>query len=121
VRDVTGTTQSVIARLESGRARPSTKTLERLATATGTLIRLKRPSGENGDCLPISKNDPVADSDSHRSPKSGVERARLGWDTPLALMPGRSIIFACALVGNLLFLDRRMDMHRSVLTVGTIS
>jgi ribosome-binding protein aMBF1 (putative translation factor) len=34
------TTQSVIARLESGRARPSTKTLERLATATGTHLRI---------------------------------------------------------------------------------
>jgi ribosome-binding protein aMBF1 (putative translation factor) len=34
------TTQSVIARLESGRARPSTKTLERLATATGTRLRI---------------------------------------------------------------------------------
>ncbi len=30
------TTQSVIARLESGRARPSTQTLDRLALATGT-------------------------------------------------------------------------------------
>jgi transcriptional regulator with XRE-family HTH domain len=40
VRDVTSTTQSVIARLESGRARPSTKTLERLATATGTRLRI---------------------------------------------------------------------------------
>jgi ribosome-binding protein aMBF1 (putative translation factor) len=29
------TTQSVIARLESGRSRPSTQTLERLAAATG--------------------------------------------------------------------------------------
>ncbi|MBZ5674186.1 MAG: helix-turn-helix transcriptional regulator [Acidobacteriia bacterium] len=34
------TTQSVIARLESGRARPSTKTLERLAAATGTRLRI---------------------------------------------------------------------------------
>ena len=34
------TTQSVVARLESGRARPSTKTLERLATATGTRLRI---------------------------------------------------------------------------------
>jgi ribosome-binding protein aMBF1 (putative translation factor) len=34
------TTQSVIARLESGRARPSTKTLERLASATGTRLRI---------------------------------------------------------------------------------
>jgi transcriptional regulator with XRE-family HTH domain len=34
------TTQSVIARLESGRTRPSTQTLERLATATGTHLRI---------------------------------------------------------------------------------
>ena len=30
------TTQSVVARLESGRTRPSTQTLERIAAATGT-------------------------------------------------------------------------------------
>ena len=34
------TTQSVIARLESGRARPSTKTLEKLAQATGTRLKI---------------------------------------------------------------------------------
>ena len=34
------TTQSVIARLESGRTRPSTQTLERLANATGTHLRI---------------------------------------------------------------------------------
>ncbi len=34
------TTQSVIARLESGRSRPSTQTLERLATATGTHLKI---------------------------------------------------------------------------------
>jgi ribosome-binding protein aMBF1 (putative translation factor) len=33
------TTQSVIARLESGRTRPSTQTLERLAAATGTRLK----------------------------------------------------------------------------------
>ena len=35
-----GTTQSVIARLESGRTRPSTQTLERLASATGTRLKI---------------------------------------------------------------------------------
>ncbi len=35
------TTQSVIARLEGGRVRPSTKTLERLAKATGTRLKIK--------------------------------------------------------------------------------
>ena len=34
------TTQSVIARLESGRTRPSTQTLQRLAAATGTQLRI---------------------------------------------------------------------------------
>jgi ribosome-binding protein aMBF1 (putative translation factor) len=34
------TTQSVIADLESGRARPSTETLDRLAVATGTRLRI---------------------------------------------------------------------------------
>ena len=34
------TTQSVVARLESGRNRPSTRTLERIAQATGTRLRI---------------------------------------------------------------------------------
>jgi transcriptional regulator with XRE-family HTH domain len=34
------TSQSVIARLESGRVRPSTQTLARLAAATGTRLRI---------------------------------------------------------------------------------
>jgi len=34
------TTQAVIARLESGRIKPSTRTLERLATATGLRLRI---------------------------------------------------------------------------------
>ena len=33
------TTQSAIARLESGRVKPSTRTLERFAKATGTRLR----------------------------------------------------------------------------------
>ena len=40
------TTQSVIARLESGRTRPSTQTLERLAAATGTRLKISfEPAG----------------------------------------------------------------------------
>ena len=35
-----GTTQAVIARLESGRTKPSTRTLERFARATGTRLRI---------------------------------------------------------------------------------
>jgi ribosome-binding protein aMBF1 (putative translation factor) len=34
------TTQAVIARLESGRVKPSTRTLERLAAATGMKLRI---------------------------------------------------------------------------------
>lgn len=41
------TTQSVIARLEGGRVRPSTRTLERLARATGMRLRVSfEPSEE---------------------------------------------------------------------------
>ena len=40
------TTQSVIARLESGRTRPSTQTLQRLAAATGTRLKISfEPDG----------------------------------------------------------------------------
>jgi ribosome-binding protein aMBF1 (putative translation factor) len=40
------TTQSVIARLEGGRTRPSTQTLERLAAATGTRLKISfEPAG----------------------------------------------------------------------------
>lgn len=40
------TTQSVIARLESGRTRPSTQTLERLAAATRTRLKISfEPAG----------------------------------------------------------------------------
>ena len=35
-----GTTQAVIARLESGRSMPSTRTLKRFAEATGTKLRI---------------------------------------------------------------------------------
>jgi len=36
-----GTTQAVIARLEGGRIKPSTRTLERFAKATGTRLRIR--------------------------------------------------------------------------------
>lgn len=35
-----GTSQSAIARLEGGRSKPSTSTLEKLAQATGTKLRI---------------------------------------------------------------------------------
>jgi ribosome-binding protein aMBF1 (putative translation factor) len=42
------TTQAVIARLESGRVKPSTRTLERLATATGMRLRITFESAPIG-------------------------------------------------------------------------
>lgn len=44
-----GTTQPVVARLESGRTRPSMRTLERLAAATGSrlLIRFEPRQGKS--------------------------------------------------------------------------
>lgn len=41
-----GTTQSVVARLESGRGKPSTRTLERYARATGTKLRITLEAAE---------------------------------------------------------------------------
>ncbi len=35
-----GTTQSAVARIESGKQMPSTRTLERFARATGTLVKM---------------------------------------------------------------------------------
>ena len=40
VAEAMGTTQAVVARLESGRTKPSTRTLERYAKATGTKLRI---------------------------------------------------------------------------------
>lgn len=42
------TTQAVVARLESGRFKPSTRTLERFAKATGTRLRISFEPIENG-------------------------------------------------------------------------
>ena len=41
VAEAMGTTQAVIARLESGKVLPSTRTLERFAKATHTRLRIK--------------------------------------------------------------------------------
>ncbi|QMV17723.1 helix-turn-helix domain-containing protein [Granulicella sp. 5B5] len=40
VAEAMGTTQAVVARLESGRVRPSTRTLERFAKATHSRLRI---------------------------------------------------------------------------------
>ena len=40
------TTRTVIARLESGRVMPSTRTLERLAIATGSRLKISLEPGE---------------------------------------------------------------------------
>ncbi|MBZ9742550.1 MULTISPECIES: helix-turn-helix domain-containing protein [unclassified Mesorhizobium] len=41
-----GTTQAVIARLESGRNMPSTRTLQRFAKATGSKLRIRFEPGK---------------------------------------------------------------------------
>ncbi|KAB2869706.1 MAG: helix-turn-helix transcriptional regulator [Bauldia sp.] len=45
-----GTTQAAVARLESGRSRPSTRTLRRFAEATGTQLRIsfEKPKKASG-------------------------------------------------------------------------
>jgi transcriptional regulator with XRE-family HTH domain len=40
VAEAMGTTQAVVARLESGRSKPSTRTLQRFAAATHTRLRI---------------------------------------------------------------------------------
>lgn len=41
-----GTTQSAVARLESGRGKPSMRTLERYAAATGSKVRVVLEAAE---------------------------------------------------------------------------
>lgn len=50
VAEAMGTTQAAIARLESGRTMPSTRTLKRFAEATGTRLRIsfEKPSSATG-------------------------------------------------------------------------
>jgi ribosome-binding protein aMBF1 (putative translation factor) len=48
-----GTTQAVIARLESGRVMPSTRTLKRFAEATGTRLKISFAGQDGG--LPIRR------------------------------------------------------------------
>jgi len=43
------TSQSAIARLESGRSRPSTQTLRKLAEATGSKLRIVLEPGDGGE------------------------------------------------------------------------
>jgi ribosome-binding protein aMBF1 (putative translation factor) len=46
VAQAMGTTQAVVARLESGRTMPSTRTLERFAKATGMRLRISFEPGK---------------------------------------------------------------------------
>lgn len=63
-----GTTQAVIARLESGRSMPSTRTLQRFADATGTRLRIHfekpgstaRVSAAPASAAPMSAASPSA-------------------------------------------------------------
>jgi ribosome-binding protein aMBF1 (putative translation factor) len=46
VAEAMGTTQAVIARLEGGRVKPSTRTLERFARATGSRLLIRFEPGD---------------------------------------------------------------------------
>ncbi len=47
-----GTTQAVVARLESGRTMPTTRTLKRYAEATGTKLRIRFERADEGASSP---------------------------------------------------------------------
>ncbi len=51
VAEAMGTTQAVIARLESGRAMPSTRTLQRFAKATNSRLRISFEPADSGDAV----------------------------------------------------------------------
>lgn len=63
-----GTTQAVVARLESGRVSPSTRTLERFARATHTRLRItfesKTGATEHGERI-IQTTTPVTRLEHH--------------------------------------------------------
>jgi transcriptional regulator with XRE-family HTH domain len=48
VAEAMGTTQAVVARLDSGKVLPSTRTLERFARATGTRLRIRFEAEREG-------------------------------------------------------------------------
>ena len=54
-----GTTQAVIARLESGRVMPSTRTLERFAKATGMRLRISIEPEKRRPARTATKAPPV--------------------------------------------------------------
>lgn len=51
VAEAMGTTQAVVARLESGKVLPSTRTLERFARATRTRLRITFESNQSAVAL----------------------------------------------------------------------
>ncbi|MBN9036818.1 MAG: helix-turn-helix transcriptional regulator [Rhizobiales bacterium] len=55
-----GTTQAAIARLESGRSMPSTRTLQRFAEATGTRLRVSFVPGKDTSKAPAKAKRPAA-------------------------------------------------------------
>ena len=57
-----GTTQAAVARLEGGRVKPSTRTLERFAKATGTRLRIRFEP----DRAPIRDTRAIAERWGHR-------------------------------------------------------
>jgi transcriptional regulator with XRE-family HTH domain len=64
-----GTTQAAIARLESGRSMPSTRTLKRFAEATGTRLRVSFvPEKKTASPARPAVTNPARDSRAGRRP-----------------------------------------------------
>jgi hypothetical protein len=54
-----GTSQAAIARMESGRYLPSSRTLQRVAEATGTKLRVSFIAADDVVVLPCAGDDEV--------------------------------------------------------------
>ena len=79
------TTQSVVARLESGRGCPSTRTLEKVARATGTRLRIHfepaEPARIGSFVLEGSRYDRLCDRPVARRHRRCAVVSRTGWKT----------------------------------------
>src|SRR5690242_10895995 len=71
----TGTTQSAVSRLESGRLIPTLAVLERVANATGSTIRVAVGPGAATPAPPAGANPPLPGAPIPR-PRAGAVRGR---------------------------------------------
>ena len=85
------TTQSTIARLESGRGRPSTRTLDRFAKATGASAKnhLRAVEGEKKQST-IEQRMAVSLADNERTRSEALHHPALGAVCPRRIIPRRA-------------------------------